>query len=277
MIKLRDLLMSILFVLLIMGCQPKEPELHIYLCFGQSNMEGQGIISEDDKIENDRFLVYQALDCPNLNRKKEQWYPAVPPLSQCETGLSPSAYFGKTMITALPDHIKVGIISVAIGGCDIRLFDKDLYTDHDSTYAADWFVNKIKYYEGNPYQYLINLAKKAQNDGTIKGILLHQGETNTGDKQWPQYVKKIYNDMISDLSLDSKTVPLLAGELVDQDSSCCASMNPIINQLPSVIPNAHVISSKDCTAADNAHFDAEGYRELGKRYAKKMLELHPKG
>ncbi|HEY9124070.1 MAG TPA: sialate O-acetylesterase, partial [Bacteroidales bacterium] len=173
----------------------------------------------------------------------------------------------------LPDSITVGIINVAVGGCDIRLFDKDIYQDYDSTYKESWFVNKVKDYQYNPYKYLIDLAKLAKKDGVIKGILLHQGETNTGDAQWPTYVKKIYNDMLADLSLKAESVPLLAGEVVSAEGSCCSSMNAIINKLPETIPTAHVISSAGCPSQDNAHFNAEGYRILGKRYGVKMLSI----
>ena len=107
----------------------------------------------------------------------------------------------------------------------------------------------------------------------IKGILLHQGETNTGDSQWPAYVKKIYDDMLTDLELDADSVPLLAGELLTGEGSCCSSMNTIIDTLPDVIPNAFVISSSGCGGKDYAHFNSEGYRELGKRYALKMLSI----
>ncbi len=252
----------------------QDPNFHIYLCFGQSNMEGQGVIEEQDRIITPRFKVLQSLDCPGLERKKQTWYAAIPPLSQCGSGLSPADYFGKTLVKKLPDSIKVGVINVAVGGCDIRLFDKDLYTAHDSTYTEDWFTDKVKAYGGNPYAHLIQLAKLAQQDGVIKGILLHQGETNTGDDQWPTYVKKIYDNLLADLSLAANSIPLLAGELVSIPDSCCDRMNPIINTLPNVLPNAYVISSSGCTAQDNAHFDAAGYRELGTRYATQMLALY---
>lgn len=251
----------------------QDPNFHIYLCFGQSNMEGHGAIESKDRKVDSRFQVLQALDCPNLGRSKGRWYTAVPPLSQCRTGLSPADYFGRTLVENLPDSIKAGVINVAVGGCDIRLFDKDIYRDYDSTYTESWFLDKIRDYEGNPYQYLIDLAKLAQHDGVIKGILLHQGETNTGDTKWPSYVKKIYNDMLADLSLDAESVPLLAGELLSEEGNCCSIMNTIINRLPDVISTVHVISSSGCTGKDNAHFDSEGYRELGRRYGEKMLSL----
>ncbi len=267
-----------LLLLLVTACQTKEsatepdPNFHIYLCFGQSNMEGQGVIEAQDLIVSERLRVLQSMDCDTL-RKSGSWRTAVPPLGKCDNGLSPADYFGRTMVSEQDASIQVGLINVAVGGCDIRLFDKDIHEQYHDTYKEAWFQNKIAAYSNNPYLHLVNLAKEAQKSGVIKGILLHQGETNTGDADWPKYVAKVYQDLLSDLSLDAKDVPLLAGEVVAMDDSCCASMNEIINALPKTIKTAHVISSEGLTAMDRAHFDSEGYRELGRRYAKKMLSL----
>lgn len=253
----------------------QDSNFHIYICFGQSNMEGQGAIEAQDKKVDPRFKVLQSLNCPELERTKGEWYTAVPPLCQCNSGLSPADYFGRTMVSELPDSIKIGVINVAVGGCDIRLFDKNSYKDYDSTYTEDWFTSKIIAYNGNPYKHLINLAKCAQKDGVIKGILLHQGETNTGDLHWPSYVKTIYNTILTDLSLKPESVPLLAGEVVHKNQhGVCSSMNSIIATLPDVIPTAHIISSDACTAKeDSIHFNSEGYRKLGARYGEKMLSF----
>jgi lysophospholipase L1-like esterase len=133
----------------------------------------------------------------------------------------------------------------------------------------------IEAYNGNPYGRLVELAKVAQKSGVIKGILMHQGESNTGDATWPVKVKGVYDNLLNDLNLKASKVPLLAGEVVNADQGgVCASMNKIIATLPEVIPTAHVISSKGCTdGPDNLHFDAAGYRKLGKRYADEMLAL----
>ncbi len=250
-----------------------DEDFHVYLCFGQSNMEGQGIIEDEDLTAVDRFEVLQALDCPQKGQKYGEWRPAIPPLCQCETGLSPADYFGRKMIENLPMNKRVGVINVAVGGCDIRLFDKDLYEAYDSSYTSQWYIDKIEGYGGNPYQHLVELAKLAQQDGVIKGILLHQGETNTGDEAWPEYVHKVYNNLLTDLSLEAESVPLIAGQVVSVDTSCCAKMNKIIDRLPEQIPTSHVVSSDGCTIMDRAHFDSEGYREIGRRYAAKMLEI----
>ena len=51
-------------------------------------------------------------------------------------------------------------------------------------------------------------------------------------------------------------------------------MNKIIDELPKIIPTAHVVSSKGCAArSDHLHFAPAGYRELGARYAQTMLPL----
>lgn len=267
------------FTALLLFCTPcafsQNPNFHIYLCFGQSNMEGHGEIEEEDYGVSRRFKVLQAVDCndENMTRKKGKWYKAEPPLCRCNTHLSPVDYFGRTMVEGLPDSIEIGVINVAVGGCDIRLFDKDIYHKYDSTYTGHWFQYILHQYGNNPYEHMVSLAKTAQKKGVIKGILLHQGETNTGDTKWPLYVKKIYNDLLLDLSLEEETTPLLAGELVNEDQNGrCAKMNKVINTLPDTMRNAHVISSAGCQDKDdNVHFHAAGYRELGKRYGLTML------
>lgn len=253
----------------------QDKNFYIFLSFGQSNMEGNAKFEPQDTVNVDsRFRVLEAVDCPNLGRSKGNWYTAIPPLCRCGTGLTPVDYFGRTMIANLPENVRVGVINVAIGGCKIELFDKDNYESYVAT-TPNWLKNMVKEYDGNPYGRLVEMAKLAQKDGVIKGILLHQGESNTNDTLWTKKVKVVYDNLLKDLHLKAKKVPLIAGETVNADQGgICASMNKIIATLPQTIKNAHVVSSSGCTdAADNLHFDAAGYRELGKRYADKMLSV----
>jgi hypothetical protein len=252
----------------------QNPNFYIFLCFGQSNMEGNAKFEPQDTTAVSRFKVLETVNCPDLGREKGQWYPAVPPLARCNTGLTPADYFGRTLVAGLPDNITVGVINVAVGGCKIELFDKNNYQSYVST-APNWMMGALEPYDKNPYGRLVEMAKLAQKDGVIKGILLHQGESNTGDTQWPLKVKGVYDNLLQDLELNAKSVPLLAGELVSkEEGGACASMNAIIAKLPETIPTAHVISSEGCTAVpDHLHFTAEGYRKLGIRYGEKMLAL----
>lgn len=266
------ILTLIIFLLTATKAFSQDPNFYIFLCLGQSNMEGNAKFEARDTIADSRFQVLAAVDCPDLGRTRGNWYPAVPPLCRCRTGLTPADYFGKTLIKALPPDIKIGVINVSVGGCKIELFDKDNYQSYVST-SPDWLKNMVREYDGDPYKRLVETAKTAMKDGVIKGILLHQGESNTGDADWPQKVKTVYNNLIKDLGI--APVPLLAGEMVGADQGGkCASMNSIIAKLPSTLPDSYVISSAGCEAApDNLHFNAAGYRELGKRYAEKMLSL----
>lgn len=253
----------------------QDKNFYIFLCFGQSNMEGNAKIEAQDTVNvNSRFQVMEAVDCPDLNRTKGNWYTAVPPLCRCKTGLTPADYFGRELVANLPEKVRVGVINVAVGGCKIELFDKDHYESYTAN-VPGWMKGFISQYGGNPYARLVEMAKLAQKDGVIKGILLHQGESNTGDTLWTKKVKIVYDNLMNDLDLKPKKVPLLAGETVNADQEGkCASMNKIIATLPKTIKNAHVISSAGCTdSADNLHFNAAGYRELGKRYATEMLSL----
>lgn len=273
--KIKNIIIVALLMFINISVFGQSKKFYIFLAFGQSNMEGAAKIQAEDTVNVDpRFKVLESQNCSEINRKADTWYTAVPPLCRCNTGLTPIDYFGRRLLEKLPKDVTVGVINVAVGGCKIELFDKDNYHSYTAT-APDWMVGMIKAYNGNPYGRLVELAKIAQKDGVIKGILLHQGESNTGDKTWPTKVKGVYTNLLADLNLKAENVPLLAGEVVNADQNgVCASMNEIIATLPTVIPTAHVISSKGCTdGPDNLHFDAAGYRELGRRYADQMLAL----
>ena len=254
-----------------------DPNFQIYLCFGQSNMEGNAAIEEQDKTGvNPRFMAMYTLDNANAGWTKGKWHTATPPQARPYTRLSVVDYFGRKMVDNLSDEVKVGTITVAVGGASIDLFDKDKYQSYlNDANTADWLRNYAKEYGGNPYGRLIELAKIAQKSGVIKGILLHQGETNNCDQTWPSKVKKIYEDMLADLGLDAKDVPLLVGELGQKDqNAACWGHNAIIDNITATIPTAHVVSSKDCPLqSDRLHFTAEGYRMFGKRYADVMLDI----
>lgn len=250
-----------------------DPNFHIYLAFGQSNMEGQGTIESQDKTVDEKFQVLWSGDngyC--ANRSKGNWYKATPPLASCDGKLGPTDYFGRTMLESAPEGVRIGVIVVAVAGCDIQLFEKDNYKSYASS-AQSWMVSRINNYGGNPYGRLVEMGKKAQEVGVIKGILLHQGETNSGQNNWPSRVKGIYDNLVKDLGLAANT-PLVAGEVHPNGS--CKGMNSIIAQLPNQSKNFYVASAQGITGmlqdGQNVHFDAAGYRTLGKRYAEQMLK-----
>ena len=252
-----------------------DPNFHIYLAFGQSNMEGQGDIGDQDKTVDERFQVLWAADNGSCSGKTNgKWSTAVPPLAHCQGAkLGPTDYFGRTMVEKTDSQIKVGVIVVAVAGCSIDLFDKDNYRSYAQGQQS-WMTQRINTYGGNPYGRLIEMAKKAKEDGVIKGIIFHQGETDAGNGQWPSKVKKVYDNIIKDLDLGSD-IPFLAGEVLRSGVSAGAKNN--IAKLPQQSKNFYVVSSEGFNQAlgdgQNVHFTSQEYRDFGKRYAEKMIEV----
>ena len=254
---------------------PVDPNFYIFLCFGQSNMEGAAKPEPQDfKLKDNRFLMMAAVDDAERGRKMGEWYQATPPLCRGNNGLTPVDYFGRTLVESLPDNVRVGVITVAIGGIKIEGFMPNEISEYVKT-APAWMKGMLEAYDNNPYQRLVDLAKKAQKEGVIKGVLMHQGESNTGDPEWANKVQSVYDRLLGDLKLKPEEVPLLAGEVVQANGQGqCIAMNKQIDELPKTIHTAHVVSSTDCTnGPDRLHFDANGYRELGCRYGELMAKL----
>ena len=266
--------------------QKPDPNFYIFLCFGQSNMEGAARPEAQDlKSPGPRFLWMPAVDYPATEtlpeRKMGEWYEAIPPLCRPNTGLTPADWFGRTLVASLPENIKIGVIHVAIGGIDIKGFLPDSIDNYVKTKAPGWMKGMLEAYDNNPYKRLVTLAKKAQKDGVIKGILMHQGETNTGDPQWAGMVQQVYDHLCSDLQLKPEEVNLYAGNIVQAGGQgVCIGCKKQIDELPQTLHTAQVISSDDCTnGPDRLHFDAAGYRELGCRYGEavaRFLGYEPK-
>lgn len=254
-----------------------DPNFHLFLCFGQSNMEGGGPIQDRDRSVDPRFQALADFDQPDRGRKMGQWHDAIPPLTRRTKGISMMDYFGRTMVANLPAKYRVGVVKLGVSGTRIELWDKDAFRAYLDNLPPDglWKRPLANEYDGNPYEYLVKLARIAQRDGVIKGILIHQGESNFEDQDWPRKVKKIYDDLMKDLNLNPQEVPLLAGEVVNADQNGeKANANVIMKNLPATLPNSHVISSAGVPAnRDHLHFTPDGQREMGRRYAERMLSL----
>ena len=271
------MLIAVLLATSLLGAKADvDPNFYIYICFGQSNMEGNAQPESIDKTGVDkRFQLLATCNFTSPSRTKGKWYTATPPLVSPNGGLGPTDYFGRTMVECLPDSVRVGVIPVAMGGSPIEMFDKDKYQQKMKDNPTEWWVTLAKnHYGGNPYGRIIEMAKEAQKVGVIKGILLHQGCSNNGDSNWPNMVKKIYNDMLSDLGLGTDSVPLFVGETLYQNQGgSCYAHNTQVARMPSVIKNSYVVSSDGCPGNGNDpwHFNAWGYRVLGSRYAAEAL------
>ncbi|MBN1600334.1 MAG: hypothetical protein JW915_01940 [Chitinispirillaceae bacterium] len=265
-----------------------DPNFHIYLLFGQSNMAGGAGGSTDqagrslitDECDtNSRVKVMAFGDCnqnsnpcPNrkVQRKHQQWYTAFPPYHNCHEGIGPADNFGRTLLDSIRKDITIGFVPCALSGQNIAVFEKGKNAQIDDHTRP--VVNGTKLPSG-AYEWMRDKCKVAQQTGVIKGILFHQGESNSGEANWPERVKKIVDDLKADLNLwDS--IPFIAGEM--RYDGCCKNHNTQIAKLPGLIPNCAVASADGLqrrSATDNFHFNLPGTNEFGFRYAKAFLKL----
>ncbi len=262
-----------------------NPNFHIYIAYGQSNIAGNGDIvpSEDQDKYSEKFLMLASHNAnasqrsgkTNQSIKTGEWYTAIPPMFHPFENLSPADYFGRAMVDSLPG-VTVGIIPVAIGAVSIRAFDKDQYESYfkgDGKDIMSWGWPKD--YDNNPPGRILELAKKAKEVGVIKGFIFHQGESDGTDANWRKTVYKTYKDVIDALGLDENEVPFVAGELLQEGQNCCSSKNGGIAQLKQNFKKFGLASSKGLqgNGKDPYHFGRAGVIELGKRYCSEMLKL----
>lgn len=239
-----------------------NPDFHVYLCLGQSNMEGNARYESCDTAGiSPRFHMMAAVDMPGKGRLKGRWYTAQPPLARGNTGLTPADYFGRELVKSLPEKVEVGVINVAVGGCRIELFDPINCADHIKG-QPDWLKSTVRNYDNNPYQRLIDMARAAQADGVIKGILLHQGESNTGDAEWPVKVKNLYERILADL------LP------IDWDKTSISVITNGNNQrrINKVMALAYLGKNYLWAASPLMNYSSTGSREYNREYAQKAAD-----
>lgn len=241
----------------------QTPQTRVFLLFGQSNMWGVPLPQQQDLAINPRVEVLTTQACGSHGNN--QWVPAQPPLHGCVgapgtngqgPGVGPGDYFGKAMADAFPEDT-ILLVPAAVPGVSINTFQPGQQN----------------------YTNLLNRARMAQQRGTIAGMIFHQGESDTGQADWPTRVKNTVDRLRADLGIGE--VPFVAGELLYSPAGCCGNgHNPLINQLPSIISNAAVARADGFTPVPasvdtfgNLHFDLASQREFGRRYAQAMLGL----
>jgi hypothetical protein len=241
------------------GC---DPAFHLFLLLGQSNMAGAPAPEPRDLVRNPRVFVLSYADCAAQEREYGRWSVASPPLHGCDSGLGPGDGFGRILAEAYPDA-RIGLIPCAINGVDIDYYRKGIV----SARRHEFPIPPDNHWAG-AYDWVVERARLAQRSGVIRGILLHQGESDSCDQAWPAKIKELVGDLRRDLGLGD--VPLVAGELLH--SGVCAGHNTLVNELPRLVPNTYVASASGLGGLDPHHFDLAAQRELGRRFGARMLE-----
>jgi hypothetical protein len=231
--------------------------MDLYLLIGQSNMAGRGKVDEESKQVHPRVFT--------LN-KDGQWVPATDPLhfDKPSAGVGPGLAFGKALAEAAPES-RIGLIPCAVGGTSIKVWSPGLQDQNTKAF---------------PYDDMLRRVQLALKDGSLKGIIWHQGESDRPATDWSrkQYVEK-FTDFVARLrkDLDAQQVPFVAGELPELDDSLrerTQRFNELLHGLESTIAGYACVSAKELTdGGDKLHLDTKSARILGQRYAEAMLRL----
>lgn len=235
---------------------PPRENFHLFLLIGQSNMAGRGTVEAQDRQPHPRVLT---LD------KAGNWTLAVDPLHfdkpAAGTGL------GKTFGIKIADdnpRITVGLVPCAVGGSPI------------DSWQPGAFYPPTK---SHPWDDAIRRARLAMKAGVLKGILWHQGESDSTDAFAAAYESKLH-DLIKRLrtELDAPETPFIVGQMGQFPGRPWDAAHKQVDKahrdLPGKVPHtAFVVSSGLQHRGDHLHFDSASYRELGRRYAEAYVKL----
>ena len=273
--------------------QEPDPNFFIFLGIGQSNMQGKAPIEAQDTRSDANFTDadwarYKKMIIVNSDQSKVgTWATAKPPIVRPDTQLGVTDYFGRTLVKGLDERYKIGVVVVAVDGCQIAAFSKNRNEcennlEDEQMAGHTWVTGAARQYGNYPYGKLVEMAKIAQKSGVIKGIIFHQGESGANDSSWLRAVYALYNNLLEDLNLSNDSVPFIAGEPLryyNGNPAEASGARQYIDMLPSYFKQqsgkdiAYVASSEGLGYYDQWHFDAKGYRTLGKRYGEIMLPL----
>jgi hypothetical protein len=233
---------------------PARDKFDLYLLMSQSNMAGRGKIGEEDKTPHPRVIMFETNDT---------WVVAIDPVTKDRKsglGVGPGLSFGKTMADKIPS-VTIGLVPCAVGGTPLKRWQKG----------------------GDLYERAVKRAKLAMKNGTLKGVLWHQGESDTGAKTNADTYGARLAQMIKDLraDLDAPNLPVVVGELgpfvinrTKDNLPLAKVVDDALKALPQNVPLTACASSEGLKdGGDALHFDAASQHEFGRRYAAEMLRL----
>jgi len=236
--------------------EPLKEDFQLYLLMGQSNMAGRGAIGALDTTSHLRVLM--------LN-KNLSWEVAKDPIhfDKSAAGVGLGLTFGKIMADSNTAST-IGLISAAVGGSSIDYWVRDSLFSQTETY---------------PYNDMIIRAKQAMKEGRLRGILWHQGESDTDSEEAVTSYAMKFQKMIEAIKLDLgiEVLPMVIGELgyfqYDKNPNA-KQLNTILNQIADKSSCISLVSAEGLDhKGDFTHFNSDSYHKLGKRYAEEMHKL----
>ena len=198
-------------------------------------------------------------------------------IGKADAGTSTNGFlldsFSKTIAETAKGK-RIGFVTVTLPVSPIIAFDKQNYRNYVSNVTVESNKKALEKYDNNPYGKLVSMARSAQNKGIVKGILLQQDGIDNYNEAWLKRMRRIYYDIVGDLSLDSTKVPLLIGEVGRAEyGGKYAAANETYGKMHKVLQYSFVVSSANCPLADNKiYYSKEGLENLGRKFAIKALQ-----
>ena len=198
-------------------------------------------------------------------------------IGKADAGTSTNGFlldsFSKTIAETAKGK-RIGFVTVTLPVSPIIAFDKQNYRNYVSNVTVESNKKALEKYDNNPYGKLVSMARSAQNKGVVKGILLQQDGIDNYNEAWLKRMRRIYYDIVGDLSLDSTKVPLLIGEVGRAEyGGKYAAANETYGKMHKILQYSFVVSSANCPLADNKiYYSKEGLENLGRKFAIKALQ-----
>jgi hypothetical protein len=233
---------------------PSKENVWVFFLAGQSNMAGRGLVEPSDTIASERIF--------SVNADGEIVY-AQEPLHYYEpdlTGLDCGLSFGKSLMSHLPDEVSLLILPTAVGGSSIEQWLGD--STHRNVPLMTNFKEKVAI---------------GQQYGTLKGILWHQGESDAQEERITKYQERLSTLITTFREIArNDSLPVLLGELggYSENNENWQRINQEIHAYAAQDSFSMVINTQDFDhKGDKVHFNSDGQREMGKRFAEAYLKL----
>ncbi|TWT89423.1 Arylsulfatase precursor [Stieleria varia] len=222
--------------------------MHLFVLAGQSNMAGRGKMGDEDRQPFPNVMM--------LN-KAGQWVPAIAPVhfDKSVAGVGLGRTFAIQYAKANPD-VTVGLIPCAVGGSPISAWQPGGY--HSST-------------KTHPYDDAAKRIELAKQSGAVKGILWHQGESDSNDDAAKIYKPKLQDTLERLRTLSGGDVPILIGGLGQFAerpwNEARKKIDAAHRELAQEMPHTGYVPSDGLTAnSDLVHFNTASLKEFGRRY-----------
>jgi hypothetical protein len=246
-------LLLVVLVMGLSGCSVFAQQRDVYLLIGQSNMAGRGALDEAAKVANPKVFVWN---------KEMAWAPAVDPLHWDKPAIAavgPGRAFAEAVLAARPG-VEIGLVPAAFGGSSLD----------------EWMPGKPHYVNA-----VARVKAAVASGGKLRGILWHQGEADSAKTELAESYPERFGVFLAALrkDLDAEDVPFVAGQLGDfvetrKESPFAVRVNEQLASLPGKYKNVGFAEARGLKdLGDQLHFNTEGARELGRRYAAVYLKM----